>query len=517
MRRCLSVLLLASLSLGCATATAHPPEPVPPAATDLELRLKAYEESSKPLREQAVKMIPEGKTPEEQAKVLERRRTMLAASLRALRARARPGDLLTASGIEYIRKQMAAAFAGPGAGTIRDAMEEQNDPAMYKTPSARIDLNLTLSIPAVPAVLLDDLPPLPDAVEYRFAGRTLVLADKEAGLVLDFIPGAFPEIPPTPPKERSPAAAAPVTFAFLAMPEKPRSVRFAVLGDTGTGDANQTKVGETLWNYYAQGHRFKFILLLGDNLYAGMESARDYEQEFTAPYKRFLDARVAFHATLGNHDLAAQQAFKPFGMGGHAYYSFKEGNVRFVSLNSNDPADPEQLTWLDKTLAGENGWRICFFHHPLYSSGVHGAEAVQMRAILEDPLVKNKVNVVFGGHEHFYERSKPQRGIQYFVEGSSAKLRRGDLRPHEFTAFGYDDQQSLMIVEIAGDEMFYQALLSSGKTIDCGVVHRTPDSQAASLKDTKTLQWLRQCDAAVAWARSPSRTGATGTFHSGGH
>jgi len=516
LRRCLSVLLLALLSHGCATAIVHPPEAIPPAAADLERRLQAYEQSSKPLREQAVKEIPEGKTPEEQAKVLERRRAMLAMSLRALRAHASPGDLLTLSGSDYIRARLAAAFGGPGVGTIRDALEEQNDPSIYKTPSARIDLNLALNIPAVPAVLLDDLPPLTDSIEYRFAGRTLVLADKDAGVVLDFIPGAFPEIPPTPAKERSPAATAPLTFAFLAMPEKPRSVRFAVLGDTGTGDANQSKVAETLWSYYAQGHRFKFILLLGDNLYAGFETARDYEREFTAPYKQFLDARIGFRATLGNHDLAGQEAYKPFGMGGHAYYSFKEGNVRFVSLNSNDPSDPEQLAWLDQQFAGENGWRICFFHHPLYSSGVHRGESVQMRAILENPLVKNKVNVVFGGHEHFYERSKPQQGIQYFVEGSSGKLRRGDLRPHEFTAFGYDDQQSFMVVEIAGDEMFYQAILSSGKTIDCGVVHRTPESQAGSLKDTKTVQWLRQCESAVAWARTPSRNGGTGALRSGG-
>jgi Calcineurin-like phosphoesterase len=511
------VLLFTLLDHGCATAIAPPPASVPPPATDLELRLQAYVKNSMPLRDQAVKNIPEGKTPEEQAKTLERRRTMLAMSLRSLRATARPGDLFTASGTEYIRKQLAAAFSGPGAGTIRDALEEQNDPATYKTSSARIDLNRTLSISAVPAVLLDDLPPLPDPVEYRFAGRTLVLADKDAGIVLDYIPGAFPVIPPTPAKEHSPAASAPTTFSFLAMPEKLRSVRFAVLGDTGTGDANQAKVAETLWSYYSQGHRFKFILLLGDNLYAAMETARDYEREFTAPYKRFLDARIGFHATLGNHDLVSQDAFKPLGMSEHAYYSFKEGNVRFVSLNSNDPSDPEQLAWLDKQFAGENGWRICFFHHPLYSSGVHREEAAQMRTILEDPLVKNKVNVVFSGHEHFYERSKPQRGIQYFVEGASARVRRGDLRPHEFTAFGYDAEQSLMVVEIAGDEMFYQTLLSSGKTIDCGIVHRTQESQAGSLKDTKSVQWLRQCDAAVAWARGPSRTAATASFHPGGH
>ena len=109
MRLCLCVLLPALLSAGCATAIAPPPDIVPPAATDLERRLQAYVVNSAPLRDQVVKQIPEGKTPEEQAKTLERRRTMLAMSLRTQRARARPGDLLSASGIEYIRSRLAAA------------------------------------------------------------------------------------------------------------------------------------------------------------------------------------------------------------------------------------------------------------------------------------------------------------------------------------------------------------------------------------------------------------------------
>jgi calcineurin-like phosphoesterase family protein len=512
----LLAVILALLGQDCANAPTPPPA-VDPSVADFSLRLQSYVESTKALRQDADRKIPAGKTPEEQAKVLEQRRTMLATSIQAMRSHAKPGDLFTAATTESIRKRIALAFDGPGMDMIRDALEEQNDPAMYKTPSAQIDLNRALSIPAVPGILLQDLPKIPDPIEYRFAGRTLVLADKEAGVVLDYIPGAFPEVPQKAPQERAAPAPDTKTFAYLAMPERVRSVRFAVLGDTGTGDASQAKVAETLWSYYAQGHRFKFILLLGDNLYAGMESARDYERQFTTPYKKFLDARIRFRATLGNHDLATQAAFEPFGMNGHPYYSFTEGNAKFVSLNSNEPSDPAQLAWLDKEFQGENGWRICFFHHPLYSSGVHSQEAVRIRALLENALVKNKVNVVFSGHEHFYERSKPQREIQYFVAGGSAKLRRGDLRPHDFTAFGYDGEQSLMIIEIAGDELFYQALTSSGKTVDCGVVPRTPESQARSAKDSKTQEWIRTCSAAVAWMRGLGTTRATGLFHQGGH
>jgi hypothetical protein len=509
-----TILVLAPLGHACATTVAPPPA-LPQATADFRLRLEKYLEDTRPLREAAIQKIPDGKTPEDQAKVLERRRSMLAMSILALRTRARPGDLFSVSGTEYIRSRLAAAFEGPGAETIRDALEEQNDPDLYKTPSARVDLNHVQSVPTVPAVLVDDLPALPDAVEYRFAGRTLVLSDRESGLVLDYIPGAFPETPSKAPAESKATAPGPRTFDYLPMPGKARSIRFAVLGDTGTGNANQARVAETLWNYYAQGNRFKFTLLLGDNLYAGLESARDYERQFTVPYKRFLDARIQFRATLGNHDQADQAAFKPFGMGGRTYYSFNERNAKFVSLNSNEPADAEQLAWLDGQFAGWDGWRICFFHHPLYSSGVHADESAQIRRVLEEPLVRNKVNVVFSGHEHFYERSKPQKGILYFVDGASAKLRPGNLRPRAFTASGYDREQSFMVVEIAGDEMFFQALGVSGKTIDCGVVHRTPESEARTDKDPKTREWLRKCESAAAWARHPASGVVASSLHTG--
>src|SRR6185436_8787478 len=189
---------------------------------------------------------------------------------------------------------------------------------------------------------------------------------------------------------------------------------------------------------------------------------------------------------------------------------FKEGNARFVALNSNEPTNAEQRAWLDEQFAGWDGWRICFFHHPLYSSGQHAAESAEIRQVLEGPLVKNKINAVFSGHEHFYERSNPQMGIQYFVDGGSAKLRRGDLRARPFTAYGYDQEQSFMIVEIAGDEMFFQALGVSGKTIDCGDIHRTPESGAKSDQDPKTQEWLRKCAAATVWTRHPAGEAAGG-------
>jgi len=91
--------------------------------------------------------------------------------------------------------------------------------------------------------------------------------------------------------------------------------------------------------------------------------------------------------------------------------------------------------------------------------------------------VKHRVNVVFTGHEHFYERIKPQKGVQYFVEGSSAKLRRGDISRTGLTAVGYDRGYTFMLIELAGDELYFQTITSLGETIDSGVVTKGGDNR----------------------------------------
>jgi len=100
---------------------------------------------------------------------------------------------------------------------------------------------------------------------------------------------------------------------------------------------------------------------------------------------------------------------------------------------------------------------------------MHGSHEI-IRNQLEPLFLKYGVNVVFNGHEHFYERIKPQKGIQYFVAGGSAKVRRGDIAKTNLTAFGYDEGYSFMIVEVAGDEMHFQVINENGQTVDTGVI-----------------------------------------------
>jgi hypothetical protein len=265
----------------------------------------------------------------------------------------------------------------------------------------------------------------------------------------------------------------------VKLPMKDGSLHFAIIGDSGTGDREQYAVAQQLANFRAR-FPFDFAIMVGDNVY-GTDSPSSFLKKFERPYKPLLDAGVKFYASLGNHDDPAnQQNYKPFNMGGQRYYSFKpKDGVRFFALDSNY-MDQKQLQWFEKELqASGSDWKIAFFHHPPYSSGMHGSN-LELRQQLEPMFLKYGVTVAFTGHEHFYERIKPQKGIQYFVIGNSAKLRKGDLNPSNITAKGYDTGYGFMLAEVAGDELYFQTISDKGVTIDSGVIKKMAKEETIS-------------------------------------
>jgi hypothetical protein len=258
----------------------------------------------------------------------------------------------------------------------------------------------------------------------------------------------------------------------LKLPNKKDSLHFAVLGDTGTGSKEQYQVGEQITRFRTI-FPFNTALLLGDNLYGG-EKPKDFENKFEKPYEALLKDGVKFHAALGNHDDPNQRLYKGFNMNGQRFYSFKpKDGIRFFALDSNY-MDKQQLDWLEKELSDSGSdWKIAFFHHPLYSSGERHGPDDDLRRVLEPLFLKYGVSVVFTGHEHFYERLKPQKGIHYFVAGGSAKLRKGNIRKTPETAVGFDTDNTFMLCEIDGDQLYFQTITRTGKTVDAGVIERT--------------------------------------------
>ena len=275
------------------------------------------------------------------------------------------------------------------------------------------------------------------------------------------------------------------------------TVRFAVIGDSGTGEAPQHAVARRMEQVH-EDRGFGFVLMLGDNIYED-GGPEHFDSKFKDVYKKLMDRGVRFHASLGNHDRQTnngrdQVNDEAFGyVGKQDEYQFKEGKgtkggslARFIALNSEArldalkgknaaPRSDRLKAWLDES--NRYNWNILYMHHPPYAYVRrflfvrlgHGS-AVRLRRALE-PLIKGKVDVVFAGHDHFYQKIRPQESVHYFVSGAAAKLRPGVKKKHRNVEFAVK-RHHFMYVELTASEFRYEAIDPSGEVLHSGVIRK---------------------------------------------
>jgi 3',5'-cyclic AMP phosphodiesterase CpdA len=262
----------------------------------------------------------------------------------------------------------------------------------------------------------------------------------------------------------------------LTLPNRPTSVKFAVIGDSGRGTPPQYDIAVQM-AAFREKLPYQFVIMLGDNLYEGPASPQDYREKFEEPYRPLLDKGVRFYASLGNHDDPREVDYPAFNMHGHRYYSFAPPEdilakiatrVEFFALDSTN-LDRTQLRWLQEQLAKSRAtWKVCFFHHPLYTSGRYRTSSRWYRFLLEPILLEHGVDVAFSGHEHIYERTELQNGVPY-------------------VARSFDTDYHFMLVEIDGRTLHFQAISRTGKTIDAGTLYKDA-RDARTLADEATEQ-----------------------------
>ena len=267
--------------------------------------------------------------------------------------------------------------------------------------------------------------------------------------------------------------------SVVELPNRDGSFKFLVIGDFGNGSREQYQLAEQMVKTRAR-FPFEAAITVGDNIY-GSNTTQSLRERFEVPYKALLDAGVKFYASLGNHDdRELQRHYALFNMGGEFYYTWKASreDVRFFALDSGYPT-VQHIGWIERELSSSNEkWKIPYFHHPLYSSGGRHGSRDDLQKILEPMFIKHDVTVVFAGHDHIYERTKPQNGIVHFVVGSAGQLRRGNIEASTgLTAKGFDTDRAFLVAEISGDEMFFNAISRTGQIVDSGVITRRQPQQ----------------------------------------
>ncbi len=280
-------------------------------------------------------------------------------------------------------------------------------------------------------------------------------------------------------------------YAQIDLPDSPPGrgeFRFAAIGDAGTGGKNQKKVADRLLNIQSKTN-FSLLLFLGDNLYE-FGSPKGVEKKFLKPYGSLYSRGVEFRGVIGNHDrhskygvLLQQMLFK---MGPNTFYSFSKGNglldffavdTTLIAKLKNRAQAELQQKWLEDSLAKSKArWKITFMHHTVYSSAKrHGLGAgdeekmIRIRKQLEPLCIKYGVRMSLNGHDHVYERTKPQHGVQYFTSGAGAKLRKGNLRKDSpYFAFGNDQVRSFMLFSVTRKSIKFWAIGINGNILDSG-------------------------------------------------
>jgi predicted MPP superfamily phosphohydrolase len=228
------------------------------------------------------------------------------------------------------------------------------------------------------------------------------------------------------------------------------------------------------------------VLAVGDNIYPD-GGGRHFEKKFARPYAGLIREGVKFHAVLGNHDVrdgrGDQCQYPLFNMNGQCHYTIKKGDglAEFFMIDST-AFDMTQAGWLEGVLKESTAkWKIAVFHHPIYSSAEEHGSDVALRRRIEPLLARYGVNVVISGHDHTYERVKPQQGVQYFVTGAGGKVRPGDVNMGSpLRAMSYDRDNHYMQMVIEDQQINFQTIARSGAVIDRGAI--APRSMAASAR-----------------------------------
>ncbi len=261
-------------------------------------------------------------------------------------------------------------------------------------------------------------------------------------------------------------------FSFKTAPERSRTnFSFAVVGDTGSLSSGQFKIADLL-----ERCDFDFLLHTGDVVY--LDGALfDYPLKFLFPYRKILPS-IPFFMTIGNHDAKSDRGkpyLKMFSLphnnseNTELYYSFEWGNALFISLDSIlSPFDKgsAQYEWLKNTLEqSRHPWRFVFFHIPLNTSSNRDIDA--MRLAWAPLFEKYGVDIVFSGHDHYYERFQPIQDVIYIVTGGGGAHVKKDTEYDRHPASEVLIKKHHFVkVNVENDRLTLTAIDEGGNSID---------------------------------------------------
>ncbi len=129
-----------------------------------------------------------------------------------------------------------------------------------------------------------------------------------------------------------------------------------------------------------------------------------------------------FYPVLGNHENNSELYFENFNLpNNERWYTVQIEDIRFILLDSNTDitTDSDQYKWLKSELANTGRdvkFTVILLHQPLFTSQKNHKPKKSLKKSLVPLFEQYKVDVVFSGHSHYYERFL-HNGIYYIISG----------------------------------------------------------------------------------------------------
>lgn len=265
--------------------------------------------------------------------------------------------------------------------------------------------------------------------------------------------------------------------------ESNKILRFAVIGDYGMGNDAEKDVAALIVSMNPD-----LVITTGDNNYPnGAAETLDqnigqYFHQFLSPYNGAYGIGAIgnqFYPSLGNHDWITDQAqpyLDYFNLpGNERYYQFTRGLVGFFVLDS-DAHEPDgvnsssiQAEWLKQQLSASSAkWNIIYFHHPPYSSGLHGSTKW-----MRWPFKEWGADLILSGHDHTYERLLID-GLTYIINGLGGASIYDFNQQLAGSMVRYNQDYGAMLIEAGPENLKLQFITRSGILIDEAILTKNP-------------------------------------------
>lgn len=270
-------------------------------------------------------------------------------------------------------------------------------------------------------------------------------------------------------------------------------LRFVLVGDTGQKRNEQAPVVRGILKLHEK-RPLDAVILLGDNLYGDEPFEYAMRDRFILPFTPLLKQDIPFYAVLGNHDVNSKERREAelnapqFNMRGRNYYTqeFGEGLITFFMIDSESlEEDPEQLAWLKLELGRCNSqWKVLALHRPIEASELSHGPKETLRKLLTPVITGSKgVDLVFSGHNHFFERRKPVQGVTHITLGAGGEADRRKRFPEdEGREAGYLNGPSFGWIEVRPSRIDFHAVDERGRALDHCVLEK-PAPPLASHSD----------------------------------